>query len=200
MPEIRIIQETYIWSKSYRDRTLNLRLGFQCVAECTIVISFCECTIVTRMIDCLVHFGDPLLHPCYRAPRRCSALPLNHWRPGEVARAVQQHTHHQCNKVVTVQQFIHKVHWSCNSATISLSLFLSALPNIVSMYISSVHPSLNNATTYIPGTAHCLAPWESRHATNLDRCLSLRDAIDSLLTNRVRGRCLLSLIVLRTMC
>ena len=34
VPEIRIIQETYIWSKSYRDRTLNLRLGFQCVAEC----------------------------------------------------------------------------------------------------------------------------------------------------------------------
>ena len=42
VPEIRIIQETYIWSKSYRDRTLNLRLGFQCVAECTIVIS-CLC-------------------------------------------------------------------------------------------------------------------------------------------------------------
>ena len=135
--EIRIIQETYFWSKSYRDRTLNLRLGFQCVAQYT---------IVTRMIDCLVHFGDPLcvqlwsavcvynydrlfgaplgdplLHPCYRAPRR-SALPLNHWRPGEVARAVQQHTHHQCNEVVTVQQFIHKVHWSCNSATIHISL------------------------------------------------------------------------------
>ena len=48
--------------------------------------------------------------------------------------------------------------------------------------------------------AHCLAPWESRHATNLDRCLSLRDAIDSLLMNCARGTSLLSLIVLRALC